>query len=57
MERHNSQVYHSRFTRVSQIFLKDEEKIPFGEKTNNNPFKNFYVNLALNLLRKLSHLI
>ena len=57
MERHNSQVYHSRFTRVSQIFLKDGEKIPFDEKTNNNPFKNFYVNLALNLLRKLSHLI
>ena len=57
MERHNPQVYYSRFTRVCQISLKDGEKIPLDEKTNNNPFKNFYVNLALNLLRKLSPLI
>ena len=27
----------------------------FDEKTNNNSFKNFYANLALNLVKKLPH--
>ena len=27
----------------------------FDEKTNNNSFKNFYANLALNLVNKLPH--
>ena len=35
--------------------LKDSEKSFFGEKPNNNSFKNFYANLALNLVNKLPH--
>ena len=42
----------SKITPVSQVSLKDGEKILFGEKTNNNSFKNFYINLALNLVNK-----
>ena len=38
----------SKITPVSQISLKDGEKIFFDEKTNNNSFENFYANLALN---------
>ena len=34
-------------TPVSQISLKDGEKISFDEKTNSNSFKNFHANLAL----------
>ena len=30
-------------------------KILFYEKTNNNSLKNFYTNLAINLVDKLSH--
>ena len=35
--------------------LKDGKKILFDEKTNNNSFRNFYANLALNLVNKLPH--
>ena len=42
-----------RFT--SKISLKDGEKILFDEKTNNNPIKYLYSNLALNLVNKLLH--
>ena len=35
--------------------LKDREKSFFVEKPNNNSFKNFHANLALNLLNKLPH--
>ena len=45
----------SKITPVSQVSLKDGEKISFDEKTNNNSFKNFYANLALNLVNKLPH--
>ena len=45
----------SKITPVSQVSLKDEEKISFVEKINNNSFKNFYSNLALNLVNKLPH--
>ena len=45
----------SKITPVSQISLKDGEKDLFDEKTNNNSFKNFYTNLALNLVNKLPH--
>ena len=31
------------------------KKISFDEKTNNNSFNIFYVNLALNLVHKLPH--
>ena len=44
-----------KITPVSQVSLKDGEKISFDEKTNNNSFKNFYANLALNLANKLPH--
>ena len=47
----NLWVYHP----VSQVSLKDGEKISFDEKTNNNSFKNFYAYLALNLVNKLLH--
>ena len=40
---------------VSQVSLKDGEKISFDEKTNNKSFKNFQANLALNLVNKLPH--
>ena len=43
----------SKITPVSQTFLNNEEKISFHEKTNNNSFKNFYTNLALNLVNKI----
>ena len=39
----------------SQVSLKDGETISFDEKTYNNSFKNFYTNLALNLINKLAH--
>ena len=45
----------SKITPVSQVSLKDGETISFDEKTNNNSFKNFYANLALNLVSKLPH--
>ena len=45
----------SKITPVSQVSLKDGEKILFSEKTNNNSFKNFYINLALNLVNKFPH--
>ena len=45
----------SKITPVSQVSLKDGETISFDEKTNNNSFKNFYANLALNLVNKLPH--
>ena len=45
----------SKITPVSQVSLKDGETISFDEKTNNNSFKNFYDNLALNLVNKLPH--
>ena len=45
----------SKITPVSQVSLKDGETILFDEKTNNNSFKNFYANLALNLVNKLPH--
>ena len=45
----------SKITPVSQVSLKDGETILFDEKTNNNSFKNFYANLALNLVSKLPH--
>ena len=45
----------SKITPVSQVSLKDREAISFDEKTNNNYFKNFYVNLALNLVNKIPH--
>ena len=45
----------SKITSVSQVSLKDGETISFDEKTNNNSFKNFYANLALNLVNKLPH--
>ena len=45
----------SKITPVSQVSLKNGEKVSFDEKTNNNSFKNFYANLALNLVNKLSH--
>ena len=45
----------SKITPVSQVSLKDGEKILFDEKANKNSFKNFYANLALNLVNKLSH--
>ena len=38
---------------VFQFSLKDGEKISFGEKTNNNSFKNLYANLSLNLIKKI----
>ena len=41
-------------TPVSEVSLKNGEKISF-EKTNNNSFKNFYANLALNLVNRLPH--
>ena len=44
-----------KITPVSEVSLKDGEKISFDEKTNNNSFKNFYANLALNLVNKLPH--
>ena len=40
---------------ISQVSLKGGEKILFDEKTNNNSFKNFYTNLALNLVNKFPH--
>ena len=40
---------------VSQVSLKDEEKISFDAKTNKNSFKNFYANLALNIVNKFPH--
>ena len=43
----------SKITPVSQVSLTDEETILFDEKTNS--FKNFYTNLALNLVNKLPH--
>ena len=45
----------SKITPVPQVSLKDGETISFDEKTNNNSFKNFYANLALNLVNKLPH--
>ena len=45
----------SKITPVSQVSLKDGETILFDEKTNNNSFKNFYANLALNLVNRLPH--
>ena len=45
----------SKITPVSQVSLTDGETILFDEKTNNNSFKNFYANLALNLVNKLPH--
>ena len=45
----------SKITPVSQVSLKEGEKFSFDEKTNNNFFKNFYANLALNLVNKLLH--
>ena len=45
----------SKITPVSQVSLEDGETILFDEKTNNNSFKNFYANLALNLVSKLPH--
>ena len=50
-----SLVLPSKITLVSQVSLIDGEKISFDEKTNNNSFKNFYANLALNLVNKLPH--
>ena len=44
----------SKINPVSQICLKDGEKISLGEIANNNSFKNFYANLALNLVNKLN---
>ena len=43
----------SKVILVSQISLKDGGKMSFDEKANNNSFKNFNANLALNLLSKL----
>ena len=45
----------SKITPVSQVSLKDGKTISFDEKTNNNCFKNFYANVALNLVNKLLH--
>ena len=42
-------------TSVYQVSLKDGEKIPFDEKSNNNSFKNLNANLALNTVNKLTH--
>ena len=44
-----------KITPVSDVSLKDGEKISFDEKTNNNSLKNFYANFALNLVNKLPH--
>ena len=41
----------SKITPVSQVSLKDGEKISFVEKTNNS-FNNFYANLAPTLGEK-----
>ena len=49
-----SLVLPSKITLASQVSLKDGEKISFDEKPNNNSFKNFYGNLALNLVKKTS---
>ena len=45
----------SKITPVSQVFLEDEEKTLFDEKTNSNFLKKFYANLALNLVNKLPY--
>ena len=45
----------SKINTDSQVSLKDGETISFDEKTYNNFFKNFYTNLALNLVNKLAH--
>ena len=41
---------------MSQVPLKDGERVSFDEKTNNNSFKNFYADPALNLVKKLPHI-
>ena len=38
---------------ISNICLKKDDKINFDEKTNANTFKEFYCNLAGDLLKKL----
>ena len=43
----------SKITSVSQVSLKDCEKVSFDEKTNNNSFYNLYASLALNLVNTL----
>ena len=45
----------SKMTLISQVSLKGAEKILLEEKTNNTSFKNFYTNLALNLVNKFPH--
>ena len=42
-------------TLIAQVFLKGAEKILLEEKRNNTSFKNFYTNLALNLVNKFPH--
>ena len=42
-------------SKINQISLKGGEKISYGEKANNNSFKNFYANLALNLVNNFRH--
>ena len=38
---------------VSNIFLKEDDKISFDDKTNANTFKEFFCNLASDLVAKL----
>ena len=38
---------------LSNIFLKKDDKISFDDKTNANPFKEFFCNLARDLVAKL----
>ena len=40
---------------ISNICLKKDGKIWFDDKTNTNAFKDFYFNLASDLVAKLNH--
>ena len=42
-----------KVTNISNMCLKKDDKINFDEKTNANTFKEFYCNLAGDLLKKL----
>ena len=43
----------SKKGKISNIYLKKDDKICFDDKTNTNAFKEFFSNLASNLVAKL----